>query len=107
MAKDTKPLLKGKIFAIKPASVTPEIKGIPDPPRVVVRENQICVMYKGEWSEDWGRAILNTIRELGCGLEWQCYLGSYIECKMTKQRKPACSRCEFREECRQAVRVIR
>jgi hypothetical protein len=93
------------VFAIKPA--VPEIGEIPDPEpqRIITRENQICVMYTGDWSEHWGKAILDYLRENECGLEWQCYLGSFIECKMTKQRKPACSRCQFREECRRAARA--
>lgn len=95
--------MKGKVFSIKPSR--PRIRDIrsPVPYRVVTRENQICVLYSGAWREHWGRSILDSIRDHGCGLEWQCYLGSFVDCNMTKQRKPACAGCQFRDECREAA----
>ena len=96
---------KGKVFCIEPSR--PEIQDIapPLPYRIITRDNQICVLYSGDWSEHWGRDILDTIRRHGSSLEWQCYLGSFIQCKMNKQRKPACAVCEFREECWEAAGI--
>ena len=94
---------RGKVFCIRPRA--PAIEGLsPAPSGIITRDNQICVLYTGNWVGGWGAAILGALREGGCSLEWQCYLGSYLDCKMTKQRKPACSRCEFRDECREVAR---
>lgn len=105
MGSDTGGGFKGKVFCIAPAR--PEIQGItpPLPHRIMARENQICVLYSGAWLRHWGRDILHTVREHGSSLVWQCYLGSFIHCKMNKQRKPACARCEFRDECREAAEI--
>jgi hypothetical protein len=98
--------IKGKVFSIEPTR--PRIQKVPSPPphKIIGRENQICVLYSGDWSEKWGRAVFDTIRSHGSSLEWQCYLGSFLDCKMTKQRKPACARCEFRDECEQVAKIV-
>jgi len=100
--------IKGKVFCTKPSKT--EIQDIQDiapplPYGIITRENQICVLYSGDWLKHWGRDILQTIRRHGSGLEWQCYLGSFIQCQMNKQRKPACAVCEFREECWEAAAI--
>ena len=100
--------LKGRVFCIEPAR--PEIRDTKDitpplPHRIITRENQICVLYYGDWLKHWGRDILGAIRGHGSSLEWQCYLGSFTQCKMNKQRKPACAVCEFRDECREAAAI--
>ena len=94
---------RGKVFCIQPRA--PEIKGLsPAPEAIIVRENQVCILYSGNWVGAWGGAIVEALRKAGCSLEWQCYLGSYLDCNMAKQRKPACSRCRYREECREVAR---
>jgi len=95
--------MKGKVFSIKPRRPRIRDMASPVPYRVITRDRQICVLYSGVWREHWGKAILDSIRRHGCGLEWQCYLGSFVDCSMTKQRKPACSSCEFRDECREVA----
>lgn len=97
--------LRGKVFSIEPKPEGPKIQDIenPRPEGITTRENQICITYYGDWSKHWGKAIRDTIRGQGCSLRWQCYLGSFLDCKMTKQRKPACFRCQFKEECREVA----
>ncbi len=94
---------RGKVFCIQPNA--PAIDGLSPPPAgIITKENQICVLYSGKWVGSWGGAIVDAVRRAGCSLEWQCYLGSYLDCNMAKQRKPACSRCRFKDECRAAAR---
>ena len=93
----------GKIFCINPEA--PEIKKLTPPPfKVITKLNQLCIFYSGVWKGRWGGMVLDAMRENGCSLEWQCYLGSYLDCKMTKQRKPACFRCEFKYECNEVAK---
>jgi len=93
----------GKIFCINPSA--PKVKRLTPPPfKVVTQLNQLCILYSGAWKGHWGDAVLDAMREDGSSLEWQCYLGSYLDCKMTKQRKPACFRCEFKHECTEVAK---
>jgi hypothetical protein len=94
---------RGKVFCVQPRA--PAIDGLSPPPaEIITRDNQICILYSGDWIGGWGGAIIELMRKAGCSLEWQCYLSSYADCNMAKQRKPACSRCRFREECREVAR---
>ncbi len=105
MATRTESRNKGKVFSVKNCRPPAEqISGL-TPCTVVAKENQICVRYSGDWSGDWGKAIFDALRDNGCHLEWQCYLGSYVDCSMAKQRKPACSGCSFKDECLEVARA--